>query len=92
MRATAAAAGRHTSRTFGKPARRPDRRIAVCLSSCRNSLIRSTRAWRVEAPVEEDAVTGGTAWWRVVLVALQALGIVVVAVLCAPTQRREERS
>ena len=53
---------------------------------------RSTRAWRVEAPVEEDAVTGGTAWWRVVLVALQALGIVVVAVLCAPTQRREERS
>ncbi len=52
---------------------------------------RSTRAWRVGAAVEEDAVTGETAWWRIALVALQGLGIVVVAVLCAPTQRREER-
>jgi len=53
---------------------------------------RATRAWRVDAAVEEDAVTGETAWWRIVLVALQGLGIVVVAVLCAPTQRREERA
>ena len=52
---------------------------------------RSTRAWRVGEAVEEAAVTGETAWWRIVLVALQGLGIVVVAVLCAPTQRREER-
>ncbi|MGZ5398606.1 MAG: glycosyltransferase family 2 protein [Nocardioides sp.] len=49
---------------------------------------RATRAWRVGAAVEEDAVSGETAWWRIVLVALQGVGIVVVAVLCAPTQRR----
>ncbi|MGZ5405347.1 MAG: glycosyltransferase family 2 protein, partial [Nocardioides sp.] len=49
---------------------------------------RATRAWRVGAAVEEDAVSGETAWWRIVLVAVQGLGIVVVAVLCAPTQRR----
>lgn len=52
---------------------------------------RATRAWRVAAAVEEDAVTRETAWWRILLVALQGLGIVVVAVLCVPSQRREER-
>ena len=53
---------------------------------------RATRAWRVATPVDEDAVTAASAWWRTALVLLQGLGIVVVAVLCAPTQRREERA
>ncbi|QZY30018.1 glycosyltransferase family 2 protein [Nocardioides coralli] len=52
---------------------------------------RSTRAWRVAEPVQEDAVTRTTPWWRTGLVALQCLGIVVVAVLCAPTRRGERR-
>ena len=53
---------------------------------------RATRAWRVAADVEQDAVTAETAWWRTLLVVLQALGIVVVAVLCVPSRRREDRS
>lgn len=53
---------------------------------------RATRAWRVGAEVEEDAVTPATAWWRIVLVALQGFGIVVIAVLCVPSQGREERT
>jgi hypothetical protein len=53
---------------------------------------RATRAWRVAEPVEDDAVTAESAWWRTALVLLQGLGIVVVAVLCVPTQRREERA
>ncbi len=52
---------------------------------------RATRAWRVAATVDEEAVTRQTGWWRTVLVALQGLGIVVVAVLCVPTAGREER-
>jgi GT2 family glycosyltransferase len=53
---------------------------------------RDTRAWRVTADVDRGAVDAETAWWRVAMLALQGLAIVVVAVLCVPTQAREERS
>jgi len=53
---------------------------------------RSTRAWLVAEPVDEDAVTPESPWWRILLVALQGLAIVVVLVLCAPTRRRKERA
>ncbi len=53
---------------------------------------RATRAWRVAEPVDETAVTSSRTWWRTGLVGLQLLGIVVVAVLCVPSQRREERA
>jgi hypothetical protein len=52
---------------------------------------RTTRAWRVSEPVEPGSVEPERAWWRIVLVALQGLAIVAVAVLCAPTQRKERR-
>jgi hypothetical protein len=53
---------------------------------------RATRAWRVAEPVDETAVTSERPWWRRGLVGLQVLAIVVVAVLCVPTQRREGRA
>jgi hypothetical protein len=53
---------------------------------------RSTRAWRVTEEVEAGAVPSETAWWRTVMLVLQGLLIIVVAVLCVPTQAREERS
>ncbi len=53
---------------------------------------RSTRAWLVAEPVDEDAVVPESAWWRTLMVALQGLAIVVVLVLCAPTRRRKERA
>ena len=37
------------------------------------------------------AVAPETAWWRIVLVVLQGIGILAVIVLCAPTQRKERR-
>jgi hypothetical protein len=52
---------------------------------------RTTRAWRVSEPVEPGSVEPERAWWRIVLVALQGLAIAAVAVLCAPTQRKERR-
>ncbi len=52
---------------------------------------RTTRAWRVAEPVEVGSVTPERAWWRIALVVLQGLGILAVAVLCAPTQRKERR-
>ncbi len=53
---------------------------------------RATRAWQVETPVDEDAVDGPRSWLRVGLLALQALAIVVVAVLATPTIRRGRTS
>jgi GT2 family glycosyltransferase len=46
---------------------------------------RSTRAWQVSRPVDEDALDGPTSWLRVVLLAVQAAGVVIALVLCAPT-------
>jgi len=53
---------------------------------------RSTRAWRVTDDVEAGAVEAETAWWRIVMLALQGLLVLVVAVLCVPTHARGERS
>ncbi len=48
---------------------------------------RATRAWRVDRPLDPDAVAGSGGWWRTVLVALQAIAILVAVVLAAPTVR-----
>ena len=49
---------------------------------------RSTRAWQVSRPVDEDALDGPTSWFRIALLVLQGIAIVVVLVLCAPTSER----
>jgi hypothetical protein len=46
---------------------------------------RSTRAWQVSRPVDEDALDGPTSWLRVALLVVQGAAIVVVLVLCAPS-------
>jgi GT2 family glycosyltransferase len=46
---------------------------------------RSTRAWQVSRPIDENALDGPTSWFRVALLVLQAAAIVVILVLCAPT-------
>jgi hypothetical protein len=55
---------------------------------------RSTRAWQVSRPVDESALDRPTSWWRVALIGAQALAILVVLVLCAPTteQARARRT
>jgi GT2 family glycosyltransferase len=52
---------------------------------------RSTRAWQVVKPLAADAVDGPRSWLRIVLLVLQAVALVVVAVLCAPTTERRRR-
>jgi hypothetical protein len=52
---------------------------------------RSTRAWQVVKPLAADAVDGPHSWLRIVLLVLQAVALVVVAVLCAPTTERRRR-
>ena len=52
---------------------------------------RSTRAWRVAEPVEEDAVVSSQSWVRRALLAGQGLALLVVLVLCLPTLGRERR-
>jgi hypothetical protein len=52
---------------------------------------RSTRAWQVSKPLAADAVDGPRSWLRVGLLVLQALALLVVAVLCAPTTERRRR-
>lgn len=49
---------------------------------------RATRAWQVDRPLDPAAVEGPTSWLRVVLLVVQALAVVVVLVLCAPTTNR----
>ncbi len=53
---------------------------------------RSTRAWQVSRAVDEHALDGPGSALRVALLVLQALAILVVLVLCAPTTgiKREE--
>ncbi len=55
---------------------------------------RSTRAWRVDRPLDASSVEGPDAWWRTVLLFVQGLAILAALVLAAPTvrQRREGRS
>jgi hypothetical protein len=49
---------------------------------------RSTRAWQVNRTLDPHAVDGPRSWLRILLLVLQAVAIVVVAVLCAPTTDR----
>ncbi|MBA8802350.1 GT2 family glycosyltransferase [Nocardioides ginsengisegetis] len=53
---------------------------------------RSTRAWKVSHALDPHALDGPRSWLRIVLLVVQALGIVVVAVLCAPTTNRRRES
>jgi GT2 family glycosyltransferase len=48
---------------------------------------RATRAWLVDEPASADALDGPGSWLRVLLLVVQALGLLVVAVLCGPTWR-----
>ena len=52
---------------------------------------RATRAWRVDRPLDPDAVDGSGGWWRTALVVLQAIAILVALVLAAPTVRERRR-
>ena len=49
---------------------------------------RSTRAWQVDRPLSADDLDGPRSWLRIGLLALQALAILVVIVLCAPSTDR----
>lgn len=48
---------------------------------------RTTRAWRVDRPLDPAAVDGAAGWWRVALLVLQAVALVLALVLAAPTVR-----
>ncbi|WP_219635519.1 hypothetical protein [Nocardioides ungokensis] len=52
---------------------------------------RSTRAWKVARQPDPTAVDGPRSWLRIGLLVLQAVAIVVVAVLCVPTSERRRR-
>jgi len=52
---------------------------------------RSTRAWQVDRALDPDAVDGPRSWLRTGLLVLQALALLVVAVLCVPTTERRRR-
>ena len=49
---------------------------------------RSTRAWRVDRPLDASAVDGARSWWRSALLVVQGLAILLALVLAAPTVRR----
>lgn len=46
---------------------------------------RTTRAWQVDRPLDGAVLEGPVSWLRVLLLVVQAVAILVVAVLCAPT-------
>ncbi len=48
----------------------------------------ATRAWSIDAPLDEDAVAGRNGWLRPVLLVVQGAAIVLALVLAAPTIRR----
>ncbi len=52
---------------------------------------RETRAWQVGEDVAPDAVTSRESWTRLALVIAQGVLILVVLVLCVPSQGRERR-
>ena len=52
---------------------------------------RATRAWRVDRPLDPDAVDGSDGWWRTALLVLQAIAVLVALVLAAPTVREHRR-
>jgi GT2 family glycosyltransferase len=52
---------------------------------------RRTRAWHVDGPLSSDDLDGPRSWLRVGLLVLQAVAILAVLVLCAPTTERSRR-
>jgi GT2 family glycosyltransferase len=46
---------------------------------------RTTRAWQVDRPLDGSVLEGPVSWLRIVLLVVQAVAVVVVLVLCAPT-------
>ncbi len=51
---------------------------------------RSTRAWRVDRPLDPSSVSGPGSWWRRGLLVAQGLAILAALVLAAPTVRGRE--
>ncbi len=49
---------------------------------------RSTRAWRVDRPLDASALEGDGSWWRGLLLVVQGAAIIVALVLAAPTVRQ----
>ncbi len=49
---------------------------------------RSTRAWRVDRPLDASALDGPRSWWRAALLVVQAVAILAALVLAAPTVRQ----
>ncbi|MBJ7358435.1 glycosyltransferase family 2 protein [Nocardioides sp.] len=49
---------------------------------------RGTRAWLVDRPLSADELDGPRSWLRIALLAGQAVAVVTVLVLCAPTTSR----
>ena len=49
---------------------------------------RDTRAWQVDRPLSAAALDGPRSWLRISLLLVQALAVVAVLVLCAPSVRR----
>jgi hypothetical protein len=52
---------------------------------------RTTRAWRVDRPLDPASLDGPSPWWRTALLVVQGLAIVLVLVLAAPTVRQRRR-
>jgi GT2 family glycosyltransferase len=52
---------------------------------------RSTRAWRVDRPLDPDAVDGPGSWWRTALLVVQGLAVAAALVLAAPTVRQSRQ-
>jgi hypothetical protein len=52
---------------------------------------RTTRAWRVDRPLDPASLEGPSPWWRTALLVVQGLAIVVVLVLALPTVRQRRR-
>ncbi len=73
----------------GRVAARLDASVGLVQASAED---RSTRAWRVDVPLAEDALDGPTSWLRVVLLVVQGIAIVVVLVLAAPSVRPQRRT
>ena len=49
---------------------------------------RTTRAWRVDRPLDATALEGPGSWWRTALLVVQALAVLAALVLAAPTVRQ----
>ena len=52
---------------------------------------RATRAWQVEQPPRRDQLVRPVSAWRTSLLVLQALALLVVAVLCGPSRAEGRR-